>query len=519
MKSRLTLFLLVAAYWAAIYLPGLASFEIKGEEIRRIMPGVAMLQSGHWIVPTFNGVPYLRKPPLVNWAIALSIRACRIRNEWSVRLPSVLAILLLSLGLFAAAIPWLGAEAAFSAALILLTTGGIVEKGRLAEIEALYIAATGLAFAVWLAFTATRRSPWLTWPLTGLFLGIGLLTKGPPNLAYFYAVAACIAFAAWRHRRAHAGSAAAAEPLLEPAFFSLPHLAGILIMLGLFSLWCIPYLRQTATLGAAGVWARQMQQRIGGGDSSTVFSNLLHSLLNLLPWALGIPLFWRRSALALLHPRDLLIVRAARWPIFACAFALMLIPGMLPRYTLPLAVPYALLLALLLKARCPRLIPRLPILAASIAACGMLSYGLFFASRVAAAGPARRFAAAINALLPAGSPVYIFDPSVQPEVFYIHGALLFTDTVKELPADVPWLLAPDSALPLLRLRFREVILLARLREPGGRQFTFLSLRHSLLRAAPRQAPPTPPPPPSPGPPAPASPSGSTSAPSPPAPAG
>ena len=76
--SRRAAYAIVIALWAAIYLPGLGSVEIKGEEIRRIMPGINMLQTGNWIVPVFNGNPYLRKPPLVNWAIALSV-VCRGR--------------------------------------------------------------------------------------------------------------------------------------------------------------------------------------------------------------------------------------------------------------------------------------------------------------------------------------------------------------------------------------------------------------------------------------------------------
>ena len=42
--SRLPPIAIVLAVWAAIYLPALGSFEIKGEEGRRILPAVAMLK-------------------------------------------------------------------------------------------------------------------------------------------------------------------------------------------------------------------------------------------------------------------------------------------------------------------------------------------------------------------------------------------------------------------------------------------------------------------------------------------
>ena len=486
--SRPAAYAIVIALWAAIYLPGLGSVEIKGEEIRRIMPGINMLQTGNWIVPVFNGNPYLRKPPLVNWAIALSVKSFGVRNEWTVRFPSVLAMLAMGIVMLAACAPWLGTNAALAAVLIAFSSAGLVEKGRIAEIEAIYIALFGMAFSCWLAWTATGRSRWLIWPVTGLLLGIGLLAKGPPHLAFFYAIAAFIAWKSWRSpgtANLPIGTQPKAPDLtLNTNLATLAHLCGILIMFGVFALWCVPYMRQASTLGAGGVWARQIEQRVGGGDSSTIFVNFLRSLVNFLPWTLALPLFWRRATLARLAERDRLIVEAARWPIVICAFALMFIPGMLPRYTLPLVIPYALLLALLLKAELENASLRWPLAAACLAGAGMLTYGAFFASRIAAQGYARDFAAQINAVMPPGSPIYIFDPSVQPQIFYIHGQLMFQDSVKALPDDVPWLLAPETAVKLLRSRFRQSQILAEPRDQGGRQYALLSLHG---RAAPSQA--------------------------------
>lgn len=481
--SRAAAYAIVIALWAAIYLPGLASVEIKGEEIRRIMPGIHMLETGNWIVPYFNGNPYLRKPPLVNWAIALSVKTFAVRNEWTVRLPSVLAMLAMALVMLAACGPWLGTNAALAAALIALTSAGLVEKGRLAEIDAIYIALFGMAFSCWLGWTAMGRSRWLVWPVTGFLLGLGLLAKGPPHLAFFYAVAGFIAWKSWRAKDT--------EARLDAGLASWAHLCGLLVMAAVFALWCVPYLRQSSTLGAGGVWARQMEQRLGEGAGSTVLVNLRNSLANFLPWILGLPLFWRRATLSRLNPRDRLLVEAARCPIVICAFALMLIPGMLPRYTLPLVIPYALLLALLLKAELAGGSVRWPLAAGCLLGAVMLAYGLFFSSRVAAHGYARDFAAQINKVMPAGSPIYIFDPSVQPEVFYIKGKLLFQDSVKSLPNDVPWILAPERSLKLLRERFSQAQTLAELREQSGRRFELLSLHGREARAPRKPAPATP----------------------------
>src|SRR3977135_4056780 len=64
--------LLVALLWAGIYLPGWGSLQVDHEEPRRALPALHMLASGDWLVPRVGSDPYLRKPPLLNWAIALS---------------------------------------------------------------------------------------------------------------------------------------------------------------------------------------------------------------------------------------------------------------------------------------------------------------------------------------------------------------------------------------------------------------------------------------------------------------
>src|SRR5204863_9200314 len=95
--SRLPPLLIVVAVWAAIYLPALGSFEIKGEEGRRILPAVAMLESGNYLMPQLGADTYLTKPPLVNWLVAGSFKVLGIRNEWTARAPSVLAVLAVAL--------------------------------------------------------------------------------------------------------------------------------------------------------------------------------------------------------------------------------------------------------------------------------------------------------------------------------------------------------------------------------------------------------------------------------------
>ena len=353
--------LLAALVWAAIYLPALGSLEIKGEEGRRILPAVAMLDTGRWIVPQVGGVPYLSKPPLINWLVAAAFRVTNTRGEWAARAPSALAVLALALGTVGTLSAFLSPAGALLAAIFMLTNIGLMEKGRLAEIEALYLSLYGLAFCLWLGAwrrdAATGAKPaWCIWTLPWLFLGFGLLTKGPLHLLFFYVVVVAILVCAGRWR-----------DLWNPA-----HLAGVVLMLAIFSVWAVPYLRQTTANGVGGVWLAQFQGRMEVNETFRLQNWLLNTprgLVNFLPWAVLLPLVWRRvpepdapvSADAAL---DLAILRGLRWGVGACFLLVSLAPGGQPRYTLPLLVPASVLLAMVLapvlRERSPGVLPPLP---------------------------------------------------------------------------------------------------------------------------------------------------------------
>src|SRR6266705_6423114 len=186
--SRVPAILLVLAVWAAIYLPALGSLAIRGEEGRRILPAVRMLETGDYMVPQVGSEPYLRKPPLINWLVAASFKIFGQRNEWTARLPSALCVLAVAVAFVTVARASLWPTGSVFAALIWLTNFGIIEKGRLIEIEALSVSLCGLAIIFWLSFWEQNKSPWLVWIPASIFLGLGLLTKGPMHLLFFYAV-------------------------------------------------------------------------------------------------------------------------------------------------------------------------------------------------------------------------------------------------------------------------------------------------------------------------------------------
>src|SRR4029077_11578320 len=97
MTSRPGNLLIVILVWAALYLPGLGSLAIKGEEGRRILPGITMLQTGNYLVPQVGGEAYFRKPPLINWLVSASFKFFGYQNEWTARMPSVICVLLVGI--------------------------------------------------------------------------------------------------------------------------------------------------------------------------------------------------------------------------------------------------------------------------------------------------------------------------------------------------------------------------------------------------------------------------------------
>ena len=137
MTSRAGSLLIVSLVWAALYLPGLGSLAIKGEEGRRILPGIAMIETGNYLVPQVGGETYFRKPPLINWLVAGSFKIFGVQNEWTARVPSIVCVLLVAISFVTVARASLGPRGSTIAALMWLINAGIIEKGRLIEIEGL----------------------------------------------------------------------------------------------------------------------------------------------------------------------------------------------------------------------------------------------------------------------------------------------------------------------------------------------------------------------------------------------
>ena len=341
---RAALIALILATWAAIYLPGLGGMELKGEEGRRILPARVMMQTGDYVLPWSEGKPYHRKPPLINWSIAASFHALGGESEFAARLPSALSVLLLALTAAWAGRILAGPAGAWWLPLAILTTIGAVEKGRLAEIEAMFFSLSGIGMLGWLGGWYRGGSPWPRWLWAGVWFGLASLAKGPVFLPFFYAIAV-IALVKNHQRR----------ELWHPA-----HFLGLALAIFLPLPWVIATRERLAALpadasatGQTRMWVNQVLKRLDPAaiDWKTYPLGPFETLLLLSPWAIVAIVLWRKARRSWwpdLSGKDRALILGLGWGTLASGLVYALLPESRARFQLPLIAPVAVLAVVLL---------------------------------------------------------------------------------------------------------------------------------------------------------------------------
>jgi 4-amino-4-deoxy-L-arabinose transferase-like glycosyltransferase len=96
-----------------------------------------ILVSDNWAHPTIGGLPWLEKPPLPWWLVAVLARCTGGVNEIVARFPSALAAMVLSFGVAGLARRHYGSRVGLLAGAVQATTVWTVVRGRLAEADIL----------------------------------------------------------------------------------------------------------------------------------------------------------------------------------------------------------------------------------------------------------------------------------------------------------------------------------------------------------------------------------------------
>jgi hypothetical protein len=149
-----------------------------------------------------------------------------------------------------------------------------------------------------------------------------------------------------------------------------------------------------------------------------------------------------------------------------------LLPGALPRYSMPALVPACWLMAMTLASRevewrgkilGERIRRRLVVWTAVAAGILLCLYAVALVPRLQRRAKTRPIAQQIDELIPNGEPLYAVDPDYQPFLFYIRSRLVYVSRLEDLPATArnllvraerePEVIASDRWLPL---RAREV---------------------------------------------------------------
>jgi 4-amino-4-deoxy-L-arabinose transferase-like glycosyltransferase len=165
------------------------------DEPRYVWIARAMAETGDWVTPRLFGQPWFEKPILYYWATAIGFRM-HLPAEWAARLPSAISALAAAI-----AIGWVArrfyqldvhsfSSPALFGPLLFCTSVAAIGFSRSASPDMLFSAAITLAMAS--AAEALRRGGTLRGieqaskpsdlaplALFGLFLGLGVLAKGP----------------------------------------------------------------------------------------------------------------------------------------------------------------------------------------------------------------------------------------------------------------------------------------------------------------------------------------------------
>jgi 4-amino-4-deoxy-L-arabinose transferase-like glycosyltransferase len=186
-------FLLLAA-WAVLNLPNLGAPSLWDiDEGHNAEAAREMLDSGNWLVPTFNFQLRDHKPPLLYWLQIPAYQRFGV-NEFAARLPSALSALMAVLLTYELGRVMFGPSAGLLAGLILASAAMFCAAAHFANPDSLLDALTVATFyAFWrsmprFADASRLNGKWII--LASVCMALAVLAKGPVGLVLPAAVIA-----------------------------------------------------------------------------------------------------------------------------------------------------------------------------------------------------------------------------------------------------------------------------------------------------------------------------------------
>jgi len=355
----------IALFYFAALAPTLMWPEFQNAiECGAVATGLEVRRTGHWLIPTLNGVPRTRKPPLPAWICATAIQpgtvaamsdsspqvreAAYRKFTWEARWPTLLATCLTLLATFdlgrVVANPRVGIVAALAAGSNVL----LLVHGRLTGPDA-YLTLWAVTTNAFLARGILLRQWWLAAIGGGIALGLALLAKGP--VALLETVVPAAAMLGWwllsgRRPSELPGSSALVEESDVRQISSPPWRAvgaGLVITLAISLPWFV--LMTTKVSGVGRIWFNEITRVDPADPNPDPWYQSAAMVWMLYPWTLwlliglgsGAVAFWKRRS-----PGEALVFLLTALPLLTMAF----FPERKERYRLPLVAPAMVLVAL-----------------------------------------------------------------------------------------------------------------------------------------------------------------------------
>jgi 4-amino-4-deoxy-L-arabinose transferase-like glycosyltransferase len=340
--------LLVGAFFGAIA-PTLAWLEFtSGLENLNIATALE-LRRDHpesWTIPTLEGEPRIKKPPLATWVTAMSIRprvveamssaseaerdAAAARVAWAARWPALLAACLMLVAVYELGRVLADARVGLASAIACGTSLMFLRYSRYALTD-VYLGLFVAAANVFLARAILLGERWRGMIGAGVALGLAGMSKGPVGLAQ--SVLPVVLFVAWRgffdDRK---------RPRVERRGWALPLLVGAVIMLAVALPWVVKVMIERPE--GWRVWMRDIT-RDDVGDRPSKWYVYLGIVAWMLPWTV-----WMAGGVA----EAIRDAMAGRWRMLLAVF-LVVVPLLVmtfvkdrkDRYMLPVIGPAVVL--------------------------------------------------------------------------------------------------------------------------------------------------------------------------------
>lgn len=164
-------------------------------EARNFVSVREMVDDGNWIFTTMNGEARYQKPPLPTWLSAIMAEIFGTQTLWALRFPAALSSVVLIGFLYKFIKKETGSKRQSALVSLIFATGFLVLFiGKRAEwdIYCYNFALIGTYF-FWLTFKTDKKN-FLYFSLSGIFLGLSILSKGPTGL---YVISVPFFFAYW----------------------------------------------------------------------------------------------------------------------------------------------------------------------------------------------------------------------------------------------------------------------------------------------------------------------------------